>query len=197
MFAKLVTPPVLEPVSLTEAKLHLRLAVDDSDAANCDVEDSKISVMITAAREFVENHTRLALITQTRDVAFDYFPSGIFIPLPFAPLQSVTSISYTGTDGSSLTFTDFEVDLFVNAAKLKYGFSWPETQYRSRVIIRIVSGYGTTAASVPASIKQAMLLLIGHYYANSEAVIVDNRVAVDILPMGVESLLAGFRRYEF
>jgi len=197
MYARIVTPPAVEPVSLTEAKLHLRLAVSEGDAPDYDQEDSKLSGLITAAREYVENHTRRALITQTWDVAFDCFPGGIDIALPFAPLQSVTSISYTGTDGNAATFAEFSADIFGNGARLQYGYSWPAIQPGSRVTVRFVTGYGAESTAVPSGIKQAMLLIIGHLHENPEEVVVLERGSVERLPMGVDSLLSGYRRYEF
>ena len=199
MLTRLVTPPAIEPISLTEAKKHLRLAITDADAANYTDEDAKITALITSAREHVETVTRRALITQTWDAVIDEFPATKEISLPYPPLQSVTSISYLNTDGNSATFTDYAADLFGHKIKLNYECEWPETRDESVITIRFVCGYGLTAATVPASIRQAMLLIIGHLYANPEATLSANLSGsnVTLLPLGVDSLLSGFRRWEF
>lgn len=197
MYSRIVTPPAVEPVSLTEAKLHLRLAVYDEDADLYDAEDSNISALITSAREMVEAHTRRVLITQTWDVAFDSFPEGQVFEFPFAPLQSVTTVTYINCSGESATFTDFTVDLFRNGIRLKSGFSWPSILAGTQVVVRFVAGYGASGAAVPASIRRSILLIIGHHHANREAVIVDTRAVADVLPLGVDSLLSPYRWYEF
>lgn len=197
MFTKLVTPPAAEPVSLTEVKKHLRLAVSDADAAAYTAEDAKLSALITVASEYVETHTRRALITQTWDAVIDSFPCGAKILLPYPDHQSVTSISYTDESGAVATFTDFDLKSTAGYIKKKYGYSWPAIYPESDITIRFVCGYGN-AAAVPAGIKQAILLMVGHLHANPEETVVSygGKVSIERLPLGVDSLLAGFRRYE-
>ena len=198
MFTRIITQPAYEPISLTEAKKHLRLAVTDADAVAYIADDAKITALITAAREYVEAVTRRALVTQTWDGVIDAFPAGLEIPIPYPPLQSITSISYLNTDGVAATFTDFTADLFANCARLAYDKSWPEMRPESQITIRFVCGYGTPG-TVPASIRQAILLIIGHLYENTEDTVNSNLGGSSImrLPLGVDSLLAPFRRYEF
>jgi uncharacterized phiE125 gp8 family phage protein len=82
MGLKLVTPPAVEPVTLAEAKAHLRL-----DTA---VDDAYVSALITASRERVELFLRRALITQVFEFAVDDFPAyDRAIDLPRPPLRSV------------------------------------------------------------------------------------------------------------
>jgi len=63
MGLKQTVAPALEPVSLTEAKLHLRI---DTTA-----EDVLISSLIKAARQYCENYQRRAYITQTWELWLD------------------------------------------------------------------------------------------------------------------------------
>ena len=94
----LVTAPTKEPVSLADAKTHLRVDVDD--------ENDLIASLIVAAREYVETFTHRALVTQTWDLKLDQFPCrGEAIWLPKPPASSVTSITYTATDGTSTTWS--------------------------------------------------------------------------------------------
>lgn len=92
-----VTPPTSDPVSVAEAKQHLRAV--DSD------EDEYIGTLITAAREQVEDITRRALMTQTWDYFLDEWPDDDYITLPWGKLASVTSVKYKDSDGVETNLT--------------------------------------------------------------------------------------------
>lgn len=164
MAYKIITPPSEEPVSLSEAKQHLR--VDGSD------DDALISSLIVAARQQAENETLRALCTQTRELVRDYFPHDFI--LRGAPIQSIVSVSFIDADGNdqvldpvdTLLDKDSEPGYLVPA----YGRDWPETfPVPNAVRVRYICGYGS-AADVPQSIKQWMLLAIGAMYAQREAI---------------------------
>ncbi|NSW92315.1 MAG: phage head-tail connector protein [Firmicutes bacterium] len=165
MALKLITPPSIEPITLEEAKAHIR--VDGAD------EDILITSLITTAREYCESFQNRAYITQVWELILDAFPASPFnIPRP--PLQSVDSIKYTDSDGLETTFdsTNYIVDTDSEPGRvaLATGIVWPSMTLKSigGVKIRFTAGYGD-AAAVPMMIKQAMLLLIGHWYENREA----------------------------
>jgi uncharacterized phiE125 gp8 family phage protein len=139
-------------------------------------EDTLLSALITAAREYCENFTGRALATQTIEAYLDDFPCEDYIEIPKPPLQSVTSVKYKDSAGTETTMTVttqyiVDTDSDVGRIFLPYAVSWPSfTPYpKNAVIIRTVVGYYASNL-IPASIKQAMLLLIGHWYANREAV---------------------------
>jgi uncharacterized phiE125 gp8 family phage protein len=175
MALSLVTAPELEPVSLDAAKTYLHVDVDD--------ENGLIQELIVAAREHAETYTRRALITQTWDLKLDAFPcsdSGIWLPKP--PVISVSSITYVDTNGvtqtwsSSLYETDFPSGPKAVKARVQpaYGQYYPITRVGvfNAVTVRFVCGYGAAEESVPSSIKTAMLVLIAHWYAHREPVVV-------------------------
>lgn len=170
MSLTLVTAPVAEPLSTSEAKSHLRV-----DAST---DDTLIGTLIVAARQHVEAFTRRVLITQTWDIVRNSFPPQSFIDLPLPPLQSVTSVKYKDQDGdeSTMSSSDYIVDTAVEPGRivLAWGASWPGvTLYpASPITVRFVAGYGDDADDVPQLVKQAMLMLIGHWYENREAVVV-------------------------
>lgn len=175
--------PATEPVSLAEAKAHLR--VDGSD------EDALIAQLIMTARQTVELEARRALITQTLDLRLASWP-GSCLELPMPPLQSVTSITYTDYTGATgtvstgdfVTYTGIEPGRIV----LKPDKGWPGVSLMPgpSLVVRYVAGYGS-AAAVPAHLKQAILLLVGHFYENREASVIST-IAVK-LPMAVEMLI--------
>lgn len=190
MTLKLVTEPTVEPVTLAEAKAHLRVDIPDEDAL--------ISRYIRTARQVCEVRRRESFITQTYDLYLDAWPAGGF-KLPMGPVQSITSIVYYDEDGNEATWdsSNYITDLVSQPARivLKSSTSYPSTvlQEVNGVRVRFVAGYGATGASVPEHIRSAMLLLIGHYYENREAVVIGSGLSVNPLPEGVNHVL--MRRY--
>lgn len=154
------TAPTVEPVTLAEAQAHCR-SIDDT------AENATLTALIIAAREYCEMYTRRALAPQTIELYLDYFPAVIKLPMP--PITSVTSIAYKDYLGTETTIAamDYIVDTVNGCINQAYGKSWPSfTPYVSNPIkITYVTGYVTA----PKSIKQAMLLLIGHWYENRSA----------------------------
>ena len=187
MAINLIDSPTEEPISLAEAKKHLRVEITD--------DDDYINSLIVVAREHVETITRRALITQVWELGLDNFPSEeIEIPLP--PLQSVGSVKYTDTDGvvQTLSAEKYTVDSKNEPGVIVpvYGGSWPATRnIINAVLVQFTAGYGDTGADVPESIKQAMLFLIAHFYENREAV--SAGTVIREMPLAVESLLATYR----
>jgi len=175
-----------EPLSLDDVKLHLR--VDD------DTEDELINSLITTAREYCEGFQRRAYLTQTQELWLDSFPSAGYIKLPLPPLQSVTHIKYYGTDDTEYTFTsdDYFADTKSEPGRvsLGHGKTWPSTTLRpvNGVGIEYVAGYGDAASDVPEKVRQAMLLLISHWYENREAIALTGAMPKE-MPLSVEALL--------
>ncbi len=180
---EVVTPPSVEPLTVAEAKSHLRV---DGTA-----EDVYIGALVTAARSHVETVTNRALIDRQLRLSLDYFTCEI--RLPRAPLQSVDSIDYIDLAGASQTLppAEYQVDSVTEPARLRPApdLSWPETDFRLNAVkILFTAGYGTTEADVPEDIRHALRLLIGHYYAHPESVVAGAPVAE--LPQAVDALLA-------
>lgn len=160
MALSLVTPPAVEPVTLAEAKAHLRVGLTDDDAT--------ITGLIVSAREYVETFTHRALIAQTWDDKRGGFPcAGEAIWLPKPPLLIATPpvITYVDTNGVTQTWSStlYTVDApagpKARAACIlpNYGQSYPATRdVVNAVTIRFVAGYGA-AAAVPSMIKTCLM----------------------------------------
>lgn len=169
----IATAPVLEPLTLPELLLHLRLDVDTVDEH---LEDTLYTELIKAARVQVEEITRRALLTQTWDAYLDDWPDENYIVLPFGNLQTVTSVKYkdtTGTETTMVVTTEYLTELNgeqCGRIVLPYGKSWPGTTlYPSHPItIRFTAGW-TAAASIPGSIRTAVKMLCADMYVNREA----------------------------
>lgn len=186
MTSRLVTPPAATPVSLEDAKAHLR--VDHSD------QDSLITALIEAATGHIEDMTGRVFITQTWEMALDAFPESE-VPLSPVPVQSIESVMYDDVDGYEATIApdSYDVDTLGTTAWLYAAGvdGWPTAlDTYNAVRIRYVAGYGDEPESVPAAIRHAIKLLVGHWYANAELV-TDKQGAP--LPFGVDALVKPYR----
>lgn len=156
-----------EPITLDEAKLHLRVVGTD--------EDSYISALIVAARMAAEGRTQRTIVQADKVLKVQTF--GDDITVPAMPVQSVGTITYTDTNGAAQTLptTVYEVDSFVEppVIRLKYGQVWPSAQPGS-IRVPYTAGY-PDAASVPQPLKQWMLLVIGTLFENRETVTISGR----------------------
>jgi uncharacterized phiE125 gp8 family phage protein len=189
MGLSIVTQPASEPLSLAEAKSHLRVDISD--------DDTLIGEYIESARVFAEGVTRRAFVAQTWDFTLDRFPLGA-IKLPVQPVTSVSYVQYVDTAGSTQTFTEgtspdvAKYDVFTDGPRStivpKYNQVWPDTRDHPNVVtVRFVAGY----TAFPADLKQALRLLVGHQYENREAVIIGFTV-IEELPLAVQSFLSPF-----
>lgn len=195
MALRRITAPETTPVTLVEAKAHLREDSNDYDVL--------IQALIESAVDYCEGPTGFlgrALIDQTWELVLDAFPdveTEIKIPLP--PLIEVVSVKYDDAGGTEQTLdpSAYSVD---NASEpgwvLPVG-SWPETfDGINAVRVRFRCGYLDQTVSpevekVPASIKAAIKLLVGNLYENRETIVI-GRISAEI-PLTVERLLRTYR----
>lgn len=185
----LITAPALA-MNLDEVKDHLRVTGDE--------ENFLIQKYIKAAVDYVENYTGLRLMTQTWDYFLDNFPTGQ-IKMPYAPLQSITSIKYYDSDNAQQTLTvttDYLVDTTSKPGRIEYVSSWPTTYAKNNAAeIRFVCGY-TTRGLIPEGIQTALFLLIAHYYENRNAVMVSTgALNQSVLMMGANDILDDHKLY--
>jgi len=165
----LKTAPLKYPVSLKEAKEHLRVTLGYTD------DDDYIKALITAATEQVEQITRRRLITQTWYYYPDDWPCGDFMPLPYGALQSITAIKYTNSSEVEATFSAADYYLTDSnsepgKAVLRYGETWPTVTLSPSdpIEVEYKCGYGDDANDVPQTLQQSIKLLIGNAYENRE-----------------------------
>lgn len=150
----------VEPVSLFEARDHLKL-----DATNgTHPDDALVQAYIEAAREHVENRTGRTLVTTSRTEYFDAWQDEFV--LMWAPVISVTTLKYVDLDGTltTLASTVYRVDTASLRARvtLEYDQTWPD----ARAVQNAIQFVYSTGATVPAALKQAVLLTAAHWYEN-------------------------------
>lgn len=156
------TPPSNVPL-LTVAKDHLTVETSASDTL--------LQRFIDAAVKYVEDVSRMSMFTQARTLVLDSFPNEYFIQLYSKPIISVTSFTtYDELDAPTTTFADYSLDIPGTRLLLNYGFQWPvDLRVNSAVKIVYQTGHGLTAATLPPTLVQAVMLLVGHWYQNREA----------------------------
>jgi uncharacterized phiE125 gp8 family phage protein len=160
-------------VSLPLAKQHLRVDHDDENAL--------ITAYLAAAVAWVENYTGKKLtrgaVTQ-EESAF-----GCYITLFRGPAPASVTVAYTDSDGAGQTIADG----LVVKNRLYPNETWPSIATNTPITVTYTAGYTLT----PSDLDNAVLLLVGHWYANREAVNVGNIVAE--LPFAVEALCRPYR----
>ncbi len=158
-----VTPPAAEPITLADAKEHLRVSHS--------ADDDYITALTITARRWCEGLTRRQLVQATLEYTLDGFPARGEIEIPRPPLVSVTSIKYTDTDGSEATWSSslYTVDARSTPGRIypAYGQTYPQTRAEPNAVrILFVAGYSET----PADLVHAMKTVIGHWYQHRSAV---------------------------
>lgn len=191
----IVTEPTSEPVDLDTVKSHIRVDWDD--------EDELIGGYIKAARQYCEDVCGRRFMTQTWDLWIQQWPAGNRIYIPYPPLISVEYVNYTDST-ESVNILDSSTYVVNNAGSLgevvlRFGQIWtPSVLSPSRPVnVRFDCGYGD-AFAVPQPIKQAILLLIGHWYANRESVIIGRTATATVQVQDtVDALLARYKMYSY
>jgi uncharacterized phiE125 gp8 family phage protein len=178
----LVTPPTVWPVTLDEARAHLRVRHTD--------ENNYITALIKAATRYVEQTLSTSIAEQTWKLTLDSFSD--YIELPRGPVASVDSVEYVDADGETQTAddADYTVDLAGNRQWIVRNSeaSWPDTLSG---INAVSVTYTAGMNPAPDDLKHAILLLIGHWYAVRETVNVGNITTE--MPFAVDALLQTYR----
>jgi len=178
MTLEVISPPVAEPVSLAAARQHLRVDHDDDDAL--------IASLIRAAREEIERMSRHALVPQVLELRMSAWPSSRVLRLPRPPLRAVQLVRYRA-QGELV-----EVDLMhtaITGHAASVVADWPRSVALEEAGLRV--RYEAGFDSPPDSLRQAMLLLIGHWYEHREGAL-QGHISREVA-FGVDSLTRDWR----
>lgn len=183
----LTSGPASEPVTVAEAKAHLRL---DGNA-----EDLLIASLILTSRLHIEAAMGLALITQSWRLILDRWPAWPEVPIPLRPIQSITSVNVLAADGTPETMPASGYILHQHGwppRLIRTGTAWPAPgRVAAGIEIAFAAGYGAGASDVPAPIRQALLMLVAHWYEHRDPIEIGSTVIA--IPAGVSELLAPYR----
>lgn len=173
MALKLVEAPESYPITVAEAKAHLRVEHDD--------DDTLIEAYIAGETAYAEELTGRALVPQT----WDYFAEGFpgedanpqWLEIPIAKVISVESVNYQDADGDEQTIdvADYVADIDSTRARIALtpNGSWPTTyEGLNAVRVRVVAGYGDgnspIGPDVLDDIKTALKLRVEAVYDGGE-----------------------------
>ena len=177
--------PAVEPISLTDMRAHLRLTGTE--------EDSVLAGFIKAARTHIEQSTRRALISQSWRLYLDAWPIGRIVKFPIAPVSSVDQVTIYDFDGAptSLAADDWRLDRSnqPERLKIKVGAGLSASQLMAAEVDFTV-GYGMSPEDVPEEFRQAIRLLVAHWFEHREA---GTDMALASLPFGLDRLLSTAR----
>lgn len=186
MFNRLtrVTAPTDSILDVNDVKDHLRV----------DGDDNLVARLIDVATAHIEgpNGAGIALLTQTWRLSLDCLTP--CISLLMGPVTGVTSVTYTDYSGNVQTLDPslYTVDVDHQPARIArkpFAVYPPDLGGAGSVKVTFTCGYGT-ADDVPADLKHAALLLIGHFYENREAT--TSASSITKLPLGYESIIARY-----
>ena len=201
----LITPPALEPLTLAEAKAHLRLDTGDEDAL--------VASLIVAARQMVEAHTGRALIAQAWRVVLDAWPTrntfaltpGPFVPLGATPNPNTVTLplgAFISLDAirvydafnvaTPLAASTWYVDAQPGSARLQFTAA-PRQPGRAiaGIEIDVTVGFGPAASNVPEALRLAMRMLVARWFEARGDAAADTGQAQ--IPTHIEALLQPFR----
>jgi uncharacterized phiE125 gp8 family phage protein len=185
MSLQLVTPPSLEPVTLAEAKVHLKV-----DTAG---DDALIATLITAARARAEWHTGRAFVTQSWILWLDCWPEGGIVDVPLPPLQSVSAVTAYARDGTPSTIDSSltVVDTASAPGRIAFaGFAPPmELRTLNAIAVAFTAGYGGAQSDVPAPVREAILEIAAGLY-------VDRGDGPEEVSLAAQALLAPYRIFK-
>jgi len=180
--------PATYPVTAAEVKAQLQ--IDSGDATW----DTLIDNLIAAATSYLDGYSGVlgrCIISQTWEARFECFESEFELPFPDV---SAVVVKYYDIANALQTYSSSYYQLVQEACgsvvSVYLTSTWPAVTLNreDKVVITMTVGY----ASVPAAIKQAILMIIGHWFTNRETVAIGQTVA-DI-PFGASALLAPYRR---
>lgn len=188
------TAPTTLALTLEDAKRHLNVTTDEND--------DTITSQIKAATLLLENRTNRCFVTQTRTLKFDHFYDcryvrGRRIYPPRSPIRS-TSMSLVYLSGTGVSTTMPSSDYVVSTGDTPgfvaeaYNATWPSVYPQpNSVTLTYITGHSTVSSGVPEHIKQAIRMVVAHWYRNRESVLTGT-ISKEV-EMGVDALLESER----
>lgn len=169
-------------VSWQEAQAHLRVE---------DEERVYVESLIAAATGWLDGPAGWlgrCIGVQTLELVSCAFGSD---RLPFPPLVEVTGITYLGADNveHELSSGDW-IQLLNGSIVPPMGQHWPAIS-GSPEAVRVQYQAGYAEGEVPKAIKQAILLIVGHWFQNRDTVITGTIVSE--MPFAAQALLSTYR----
>lgn len=189
-----ITPAVADPITLAEAKAHLR--VDFTD------DDDFIASLVKAATLHAQAITQRLFVEQTVEWILPDWPDAIRLPVaPVRATDGIVSIKYVDVNDAQQTLATSNYIVRQDGPGVcifpPWGVTWPYlslTPAAEPIVIRFIAGLpideSPQLAVVPENVKAAIKLMVGHWYQAREQVVIDARSVVLPLPFGANELLS-------
>ena len=185
-----VSAESVDVVTTAQIKSNLRIASNDS------THDTQIEICRDASISVAKEYLQKSLMNRTLKLSLDNIPfsdsilpnqegitTGPFLEyrqrsvnLPFSPLVSVSSVkTFDDSDNeTTMASSRYYVDTASNYGRvvLRTGETWDDMlRVANAIEITYVAGFGNIATSVPAGIRQGIIVLASHYFENPDMVI--------------------------
>lgn len=185
MSSILLTGPSMEPLSLGEAKTFLRVEHDD--------DDQLIAALIVSARMQLEGQGKIALISQGWRVVLDCWPHHGRIAVKPGPLKTLNAARVYDFRGQpqSIDTQAFVPDFGASAFAFMPWTMQVPGRVAAGIELDVTVGFGDAAIEVPEPLRQAIRLLVAHWYENRGLVATADKSVV--LPSTVAALIAPYR----
>jgi uncharacterized phiE125 gp8 family phage protein len=188
MASILLTAAAVEPVTLDEAKAFLRVEHNDDDEV--------IAALTAASRIHVEAQTRRALITQGWRISADAWPQDGRLLVRPAPLQTLDAARVYDFEGvaheidTQAFVPDLATSTLVFAPNLTSWAPPAPGRLAAGIELDVICGYGDAPTDVPEALRQAIRLLVAHWYENRGLAAIGT---VTVLPSTVAALIVPYR----
>jgi len=183
----MMSAPAIEPVTVSEAKEHLR--VDGT------VEDVLISSLIVTSRLHIEAALGLALITQSWKLVLDAWPTEGVLRMPLRPVKTVSAVRVFAADGTSEVVDPvrYFVDTVGEPPRVignAGGIPVPGRPLNG-IEVDFDAGYGSAVSDVPSPIRHAVLLLVAHWFEHRDPIEIGSSSVT--IPASVSHLMEPYR----
>jgi len=166
--------PIVEPVTLTEAKAQVSLAQDQTE------HDRFLLDKIAAARRLIERRLSVTLVATQYRATWQTGGSVLDLPAPPVLISATYPITVT-VDGVALAAGDYEVDEDSFPATLTL-----DTPTTGKVVVTYWGGVAPGGVIEP-TIRSALLAYVNHQFENRGVL---NTEGGGELPQAFETLLA-------
>lgn len=184
---------MVEPLTLAEAKAQVNVIAADTSF------DDYLTSLIPASRRYVENRSGI-IISQRQFVEVQYPVRGLMtlnrryvgagpIRLTKRPIVSIDSVAYKDNNRADATYTGArflpgQTEIFPALGEL-----WPSPYSGEGFTVTYTAGLSAAELGTDdyANLVHAMKLLIGHWFTNREAVVMDRAQALTV-PLAVDDL---------
>lgn len=155
-----VTDPAVEPISLAEAKEHLRIEPGFA------LEDDLISLYVSAARDQAEKYCNRSFALADFFLLLSRFPGGTApLTLPDPLTTAVSEISYIDSTGAEQVVDPGDYTVDTDRQQIRPAQAWPIGASSIKVDYSAgPDGSASPAEKPPKMVVEGMLLLVADMY---------------------------------